>query len=827
MAKIVVAIRSVAHFSYLQSSIDALIDSGHDLRFFFDQYWSTHGNPSRAAFEEWKRGRPEIENAYFPVRKGRGRRKIMFVRELRSFNSYCRRPDEFKFYRERWLNYLGFGPKLRRWVGTRLGRRLLGSAVVRKLTTYIERRTPAAPNVVGWLRSIRPDAVLVSPANMRFCEEVEILKAAKELRIPSFVPVLTWDNMSTKGLIHVPPTRLLAWHHGHAEYARKYHYISTKTIRLVGAPFFDKWFDIPFPPTKRKSFLDRVGLDPERPYVLYLGSSANIAKDETWFVKALSRAFADSTDPMMQRMQILFRGHPANAKNGLALLSDGIGVWPREGTLPDSRATFRDFRDSLEHALCVVGINTSGMLDSIIYDRAVVSPIISEYDTRQEKAEHFRWMQEYKAIAPADSAEEVVQLVSDIASGKDDWAEPRRKFVTTFIRPHGLEHSAAQRIVAEIEELIPRQALPSGNDGTEEDQKEQQRGIAVRNAIVESSRALEQKLERARSSDLYQYYLSIRDRVLWMIRDKRDQQGSIFPDDVCGFEYLFDASPLLVFSFRRHCYHVSNDYSESYADQSSDRSRLLLERLDRLLEADGSELLVPESEALGGFGYPSSHGMINLETLKFYESLIGLNRAGFMIDGEVDGKSGNNRLAVVEIGSGWGGFAYQFRTLFPNTTCFLIDAPAKLLFAATYLRATFPEARLNFIDPENASSVYSEWTKYDFVFVSSQELSIFSPHQLDLAVDIGSLQEMPPDEGRLYVHRLADLSCRRLYSVNRDPIQSGSNQRPISYLISERYNLNEFTILDPACAATTSGDVAKMDINSYSLDHRHYSGNLR
>lgn len=47
--------------------------------------------------------------------------------------------------------------------------------------------------------------MVLSPVNMRFSEELDYLKAARELGIPTHLAVYSWDNLSTQGLIHMTP----------------------------------------------------------------------------------------------------------------------------------------------------------------------------------------------------------------------------------------------------------------------------------------------------------------------------------------------------------------------------------------------------------------------------------------------------------------------------------------------------------------------------------------------------------------------------------------------------------------------------------------------
>ena len=65
---------------------------------------------------------------------------------------------------------------------------------------------------------------------------------------------------------------------------------------------------------------------------------------------------------------------------------------------------------------------------------------------------------------------------------------------------------------------------------------------------------------------------------------------------------------------------------------------------------------------------------------------------------------------------GWGGFAYQFKTLFPRATYVIVDFPELFLFSATYSARVFPEARLLFVGIGRIAAL-DGWRDADFVFV--------------------------------------------------------------------------------------------------------------
>jgi hypothetical protein len=217
---------------------------------------------------------------------------------------------------------------------------------------------------------------------------------------------------------------------------------------VCGAPFFDKWFE-PMPDiSSRSEFCNRLGLNPRHKILLYLGSSANIARDESWLVEAIKDVFERSDRPAMREWQILVRPHPANAGIYQRLSRSGIRVWPERGALPERRQQFLDLRTSLRHADAAVGINTSGMIDAVLAGAPTLSVRLPQYADTQSKAPHFRHLDEAGSLYITDSVEGLTATLGELSEGRDPLAEQREAFVKAFARPNGLERAAGD-IVAE------------------------------------------------------------------------------------------------------------------------------------------------------------------------------------------------------------------------------------------------------------------------------------------------------------------------------------------------------------------------------------------
>lgn len=87
------------------------------------------------------------------------------------------------------------------------------------------------------------------------------------------------------------------------------------------------------------------------------------------------------------------------------------------------------------------------------------------------------------------------------------------------------------------------------------------------------------------------------------------------------------------------------------------------------------------------------------------------------------GRMPNNFL---EVGAGYGRFAYALLSLYPNVCYTIIDIEPAIEISRWYLSALFPSERLRFLSPAQADQV--------------------APGSIDVALSISSLQEMTPEQ---------------------------------------------------------------------------------
>lgn len=451
----VAAIRSIALLTYVETVLESTLERGHRLTLLFDKRWSkeTPTDFLDAFLERW----PDVQVDWLRRRKGVTRDALLASRELRSYGAFVRRLGRDSRYTMRWGRYLpewaqracrdesGFSGKA--------FRRVLESGLSERGLALAESLVPAHPEIVAHLRSLSPDVVFVTPANFRYDMEIDYVKATRRLGVPSAILVLSWDNLTTKGLFHAEPSVFLAWNEAHAADATMFHGIPLTRVRIVGSPFFDKWLDGAFEPLAREVFLPRVGLDPDEPYILYVGSSKHIAPDEGWVVDSFAEALDRGADPMLRSASVLVRPHPFNRGAHADVRSERVLLWPDDVRLPEFGSDQRDLVSALAHAVCAVGLNTSALIDAVALDTPTLTVELDHYVETQTGTEHFRHLVDSGAMEVATSFDDLAGRVVAVAAGGDPTAAARAHFVETFLRPGPRDRSAGE-VAADVLESL-------------------------------------------------------------------------------------------------------------------------------------------------------------------------------------------------------------------------------------------------------------------------------------------------------------------------------------------------------------------------------------
>ena len=335
---------------------------------------------------------------------------------------------------------------------------LLGSRpamrVWQRLFAACERAMPAPDSVVLHLQEQRPDMLLLTPLLYFGSQQVDYVRAARALGIRSMLGVGSWDHLTTKGLIHELPDRVVVWNEFQKREAADLHGVPPERVTVTGAQSYDHWFTTA-PSTSREEFGTRVGLPIDRPILLYLCSSPFITPYEVGFVRRWIEAVRAHRDPVLRRAAILIRPHPQNAAQWSEFdptAFSAVALWPRAGANPVDAETRADYYDSMHHSVAVVGVNTSALIESAIVGRPVYTVLTDEFAGQQEGTLHFQHLKTVNGglLHVGETLAAHLDQLAEAVHGEPDTSRSRA-FVEAFVRPHGLGVVSAERFVQAAE----------------------------------------------------------------------------------------------------------------------------------------------------------------------------------------------------------------------------------------------------------------------------------------------------------------------------------------------------------------------------------------
>lgn len=327
-------------------------------------------------------------------------------------------------------------------------------SALRRAFQLVERCIPPQAHVERYVAEHDPDVFMVTPLVGLGSTQADFLRAAKRLGVRTAFPVLSWDNLTTKGVARDVPDLVLVWNEVQAEEARTLQGIEADRIRVCGASSWDDWFDRRAERT-REEFCRTVGLRPDRPFVLYVGSSWWVIGDEVDFVRRWLAALR-ARGGLLADAGILVRPHPQRNSSewgGAEIDDPQVAVWPRFGEDPLTESARQNYFESIHHAAAVFGINTSAQIEAAIVGRAVHTLVTDELRDTQQGTIHFPYLLDDGSghLHVAYDLDEHAAMLE--ATLREDLEDRNERFVRLFARPFGLSEAATPRYVAAIEEL--------------------------------------------------------------------------------------------------------------------------------------------------------------------------------------------------------------------------------------------------------------------------------------------------------------------------------------------------------------------------------------
>jgi hypothetical protein len=303
--------------------------------------------------------------------------------------------------------------------------------------------------------------------------EMALLQAAKDLQIPTAVMIRSRDNLSAK-IQHLPEADVyFVW----SEAARQfllymYPEISEDQVEITGSPQFDHHFD-PSYRLDRESFFALMGLDPERPLIVYTLATPGLIGHEIDIAQHLADAVHHGK--FSRHAQLLVRGHPRMFGSAIKLLHreyPDARVYPRPTLVPYKspeheaevvRLILEDERihlATLAHQDVQVNVCGTMTIDSAIWDKPTVNiyyDLVPDIPAglslrRFYKRSDVKQMLAYRTSRLARDPDECVRLINQYLDNPALDSEGRRRAREEDCGV--VDGSAGQRIAAAIKKLV-------------------------------------------------------------------------------------------------------------------------------------------------------------------------------------------------------------------------------------------------------------------------------------------------------------------------------------------------------------------------------------
>lgn len=327
-----------------------------------------------------------------------------------------------------------------------------------RLVRYGTLRTPGTGEFRRLFERLRPSLVFNCSHIHGIAGELPMM-VAHQMGIPTAGFIFSWDNLTSRSRIFVPYDHWFVWHRGmKRQLLEIYPEIPPENVLITGTPQFDFHFDQRFE-MSREELCRAIGVDSQRPFILYTTGIANHFYEEHRHVESVARLLRDiGIEP---KPQLVVRTYvkgtspemKALAEQGLPntvfppVLWEPVWQTPRYEDLPI-------YTNLLRH--CALGINAASTvsLELMIFDKPIINldfdppgadlPWCMGYQ-RHIRFDHYRPVAESGAVMVARSERDMaIMLKRGLESPRADSAARRNFLACTF--GEALDGCAAKRI---------------------------------------------------------------------------------------------------------------------------------------------------------------------------------------------------------------------------------------------------------------------------------------------------------------------------------------------------------------------------------------------
>jgi hypothetical protein len=318
---------------------------------------------------------------------------------------------------------------------------------------------------------LRPD--LVFNCSHVHGEQADLpLRVARVLGIPTAAFIFSWDNLTSRGRLFVPYDYYLMWNEDMRRHLlRLYPKTDPARILVTGTPQFDLHFQ-PENRWSREKTCRQIGLDPERPYILYCTGTDSDFPEEHRIVETVIR-FLQEAD-WQCRPQLAVRTYIKGTSPEMGALGRRFNhdvVFPAMRwdqrcmlPLPEDGALYTNL---LRHAALGINGASTVSLELMMLDKPVINLGLEPPGrrlpghirfSRYVEYEHYRPVVDSGGVRVARSLDELRDLIRRGLAEPDRDGPQRRAFIQQMF-DGTLDGKAGRRVAETLIGLAGRRAM--------------------------------------------------------------------------------------------------------------------------------------------------------------------------------------------------------------------------------------------------------------------------------------------------------------------------------------------------------------------------------
>lgn len=270
------------------------------------------------------------------------------------------------------------------------------------------------------------------------------MRIAKKLGFKTSTFIFSWDNLYGRSRIFVPYDYYLVWNEiMKLQLLNQYRKLKPENIIITGTPQFDFHFDKSFT-SNRKDFCAKMGLDPDRPYILYT-TGMNIWEEDKIVECVINFINNNELHPKPQLVvRTYIKGTTIEMKNLSQKYNKDVFfpevLWEPKWLMPKEEDLYI-YSNLLLHSSLGINCESTVSLELMMFDKPVINigfdPDGSQLPpflklSRYINADHYMPVIASGAVKVAYSEEALHELIINGLQNPQEQKEQREKFLRSM-----------------------------------------------------------------------------------------------------------------------------------------------------------------------------------------------------------------------------------------------------------------------------------------------------------------------------------------------------------------------------------------------------------